>query len=66
MHNSKYPRSIVNYQPLTPLSFLYRTADIFPDKIAWIYNKRKANYKELLEKSVGLCVYLKKIGIKKK
>ncbi len=65
MNNNKYPKSVVNYQPLTPLSFLYRTASIFPDKIAWIYNKRKANYKELLEKSVFLSMYLKKIGIKK-
>ena len=65
MYNSKYPKRPVNFQALTPISFLYRTASIFPEKIAWIYNQRKANYQELLSRSVRLSDYLKKIGIKK-
>ena len=34
-------KNIANYSPLTPLSFLYRTVNIFPKKIAWIYGKRR-------------------------
>ena len=65
IYDSKYPKSSVNYQALTPISFLYRTASIFPEKTAWIYNNRKSNYRELLSKAVKLSNYIKKIGIKK-
>ncbi len=65
MYNSKYPKSGVNYQALTPISFLYRTASIFPEKTAWIYNNRKGTYKELLSRALKLSDYIKKLGIKK-
>ena len=54
-----------NYSQLTPLSFLYRTAKIFPDQIAWIYGKRKANYLELLKKSKNLALAVKSLNVKK-
>ena len=65
MYESNYNKRPVNYQPLTPVSFLFRTASIFPEKTAWIYNKRKANYEQLLTRSLMLSKYLKKIGVKK-
>ena len=36
-----------NFSALTPLSFLYRTASIFPNRFACVYGRRKASYKEL-------------------
>ena len=53
-----------NFVPLTPLSFLYRTAEIFPKRLAWIYGNRKANYRELFLRSKNLAVALKKLKVK--
>ena len=54
-----------NYQPLSPISFLFRTAEIFPDYIAWIYEKKKCNYAKLLERTKKLANSLRIIGVKK-
>ena len=36
-----------NYVPLSPVSFLNRTADIYPDREALIYNKRRYTWREV-------------------
>ncbi len=54
-----------NYQPLSPVSFLLRSAEIFPDYIAWIYEKKKCTYSKLLDRSKKLANSLKLIGLKK-
>ena len=54
-----------NYQPLSPISFLFRTAEIFPDYIAWVYEKKKCNYAKLLERTKKLANSLRLIGVKK-
>ena len=33
-----------NFAPLTPLSFLERTADVYPQRIAWIHGGRQTSY----------------------
>ena len=40
--NFQLKKNKSNFVPLTPLSFLYRTKNIFPKRTAWIYGKRKA------------------------
>ncbi len=35
-----------NHQPLTPLSFLDRTAAVYPDLIAWVHGDRQAKYRD--------------------
>jgi fatty-acyl-CoA synthase len=35
-----------NHQPLTPLSFLDRTAAVYPDRIAWVHGDQSASYRE--------------------
>ena len=52
-----------NYFPLSPISFLTRTANIWPDKIAWIHGKKKNTYKQLLEKCTLIASGLRKNGI---
>ncbi len=59
------PKNKANFSALTPLSFLYRTVSIFPNRIAWIYGSRKANYKELYLRSKKLAAAIKKIKVKK-
>ena len=47
-----------------PLSFLYRTKNIFPKRTAWIYGKRKATYYEFYNRCKSLALALKKTKIK--
>ena len=54
-----------NFTALTPLSFLYRTVSIFPNKLAWIYGNRKATYQELYLKSKSLALAMKKLNVQK-
>ena len=63
--NSQLKKNKSNFVPLTPLSFLYRTKNIFPKHTAWIYGKRKANYLELLKKSKNLALAVKSLNVKK-
>ena len=58
-------KSQANYQPLSPVTFLLRTAEIFPNYIAWVYGKKKCTYKRLLERSKSLASSLKLLGLKK-
>ncbi len=58
-------KNTANYSQLTPLSFLYRTVKIFPKKIAWIFNKRKATYEEFYFRCIQLANALKSANIKK-
>ena len=54
-----------NYIPLTPLSFLYRTKEIFPNRLAWIYGKRKASYEDLYFKCKKLAAAIKKLNVRR-
>ena len=47
------------------MSFLYRTANIFPNKLAWIYGNKKGTYQELYLKSKNLALAMKKLKVKK-
>ena len=62
--NLQLKKNKSNFIPLTPLSFLYRTKNIFPKRIAWIYGKRKATYYEFYNRCKLLALALKKIKIK--
>ena len=56
--------SPVNYEPLTPLSFLKRSAYIFADKTAVVYGDRRYTWKELFDRVNRLSSALKGVGIK--
>ena len=40
-------RSAANYQPLSPLTYLQRSARVYPDKIAVIHGERRYRYRDL-------------------
>ena len=40
-------QNVANYAPLTPLSFLPRTAAIYPDHVAVIHGEQRFSYAEL-------------------
>ena len=52
-----------NYQPLTPLTFLERSASTFPDTVAIIHGERRITYREFYARCRRLASALKKRGI---
>lgn len=55
----------VNYEPLSPISFLRRSAAVFPNKTAVVYNEKKYTYAEFHERVNRLASALGKAGIGK-
>ncbi len=52
-----------NYQSLSPLSFIRRTRDIYPDYTSVIYGKRAYTWRQSYERCVRLASALNKRGI---
>src|SRR5438552_14381146 len=55
-------RNPANFQPLTPLSFLERSAAVFPDHTAIIHGARKWSYSEFYARARRLASALAKSG----
>jgi acyl-CoA synthetase (AMP-forming)/AMP-acid ligase II len=45
-----FPKNTVNHVPLTPVAFLFRTADVHPERLAIMYGSKKYNYAELRDR----------------
>ncbi|MFD1696966.1 acyl-CoA synthetase [Roseibium aestuarii] len=58
-------RREANYTPLSPLSFLARAADVFPDHIAIIHGKAKTDYRTFYARARQLGSALSGLGIGK-
>ena len=43
-----------NFVPLTPLSFLHRTADIYPQRESLIYNQRRYTWAQTRNRCVRI------------
>ncbi|RPG99120.1 MAG: long-chain-fatty-acid--CoA ligase [Candidatus Pelagibacter sp. TMED118] len=54
-----------NFVPLTPLTFLERAKDIYPDYEALIYEDRKYTWSEIYNRCIRFASALEKIGIGK-
>jgi fatty-acyl-CoA synthase len=57
------PKTPANYQPLTPLSFLERSASIYPHHTAIIHGARRFTYEEFYTRSRRLASALQRLGI---
>ena len=55
--------SLVSNTALTPLSFLERSARVFPDKTAVVYGERRLTYRELAEEATRVAHALRASGI---
>jgi fatty-acyl-CoA synthase len=53
-----------NYRPLTPISFLKRSARVFPSKTAIVDHENRFTYREFYERARALAAGLQDIGIK--
>src|SRR5262245_35207397 len=56
-------RNPANYAPLTPLSFLERTAAVYPRRTAWIHGREGCDYRTLRERCRRLASALAGRGV---
>jgi len=59
-HLEKNP---ANYVPLSPLTFLERSAYIYPDRLAVVHGQRRYNWKQVFERARRLASVLTQKGI---
>ena len=62
-YDQDLPKNAANYQPLTPLGFLERSASVFPEHTAIIHGDISFNYREFYARSCQLADALAKRGI---
>lgn len=55
----------VNYTPLTPLSFLLRSASVYPDKTAVVHGAKRYTYRQFQQRVNRLATALQAAGMKK-
>ncbi len=63
IYNNNLDKNPANYQPLTPLTFLERAANTFPDHTAVIHGSLKRSYKDFYARSRRLGSTLSQRGI---
>ena len=59
------PRVPANHQPLTPLSFLARARDVYPDRAAYHYEGRTVTWGEAHDRAARLASALRRRGIRR-
>jgi fatty-acyl-CoA synthase len=64
-YDTDLDRNPANFQPLTPLSFLARAADVHPDQTAIIHGDRSWTYRQFYARARQLASALVKRGIKR-
>ena len=64
-YDSDLAKNAANYQPLTPLGFLQRAANVFPDHTAIVHGELKTSYREYYARAVKLASALNRSGIAK-
>ena len=64
IYNKGLEKVAANSQPLTPINFLNRTADVYPEKIAIIHGKQSITYAQYRKNVRRLASALIKYGVK--
>ena len=62
-HYEAFPKNEANYVPLSPLSFITRTADLFPNRPAIIYGDRRYSWAESYARMRQLASVLEGAGL---
>ncbi|MDA8537517.1 long-chain-fatty-acid--CoA ligase [Candidatus Pelagibacter bacterium] len=63
-YDKNLDKNEANYVPLSPLTFLERTKDIYPNYEALVYESRSYTWKEVYKRCVKFASALDKLGIK--
>ena len=64
-YDTDLDRNAANFQPLTPLSFLARAAEVYPDTPAIIHGGLSRNYREFYARAKRLASALSRRGVKR-
>jgi len=64
-YDTDLPRNAANFQPLTPLSFLARAAEVYPEQSAIVHGARSWSYAEFYTRAKRFASALCKRGIKR-
>lgn len=66
-HNYEWglEKNPANYSPVSPLEFISRAAEVYPDKLAVVHGKTKRTWSETYKRCLKFASALKKAGIKK-
>lgn len=64
-NNNQLTRNSANFVPLTPLSFLHRTADIYPQRESLIYNELRYTWSQTRNRCARVASSLSARGINK-
>ena len=64
-YDTDLDRNPANFQPLTPLSFLARAAEVYPDATAIVHGARSWNYRQFYARARQLGSALARRGIKR-
>jgi len=65
VYETDLDKNAANYQPLTPLTFLARSAAVYPDQAAIIHGKQRTTYAQFYARCRQLASSLAKAGIRK-
>ena len=65
LYDTNLDKNAANYVPLTPLTFIKRAKEIYPDYEAIIYEDRKYSWAEVYKRTVKFASALNKIGVGK-
>ena len=63
--NTDYAPQAANYVQLTPLSFLHRSATVFPLRLSVVYGDRRYTWQDTLQRCQKLASALGNVGIEK-
>ncbi|WP_137923776.1 AMP-binding protein [Cupriavidus sp. 2SB] len=63
MFDEGLDKTEANYAQLSPLSFLRRTAEIYPEYVAAIYGDRRMTYQQLLDRCSAFSGFLDQAGL---
>ncbi len=58
-------KNVANFVPLTPISFLDRIKDVYPDYEALVYKERKYSWRQVYDRCTRFASALTKVGIGK-
>ena len=65
LYDTNLDKNNANYVPLTPLTFLKRAKEIYPNYEALIYEDRKFTWNQVYKRTVKFASALNKIGVRK-
>ncbi|MCU0957310.1 MAG: acyl-CoA synthetase [Hydrogenophaga sp.] len=65
MYDRELPRNEANFAPLSPLSFIERTAEVYPDRLAIVYGQLRQTWSQTYTRCRRLASALQRAGIGK-